>query len=124
VLARDLPRITAPLLVFHSEEDHVVDDATVPLIAERVSSTDLVEQTLRKPRGWRRLLVGTWRPQDWSQYTCDCTACKTWAESNPPSTDPEITRIVWPFCSSRATRPGTATLSSPCTGNAPAPRMS
>jgi len=47
VLARDLPRITAPLLVFHSEEDHVVDDATVPLIAERVSSTDLVEQTLR-----------------------------------------------------------------------------
>jgi carboxylesterase len=47
VLARDLHRITAPLLVFHSEEDHVVDDATVPLIAERVSSTDLVEQTLR-----------------------------------------------------------------------------
>ena len=46
VLARDLPRITAPLLVFHSEEDHVVDDATVPLIAERVSSTDLIEQTL------------------------------------------------------------------------------
>ncbi|HET8960270.1 alpha/beta hydrolase [Nocardioides sp.] len=48
VLARDLHRITAPLLVFHSEEDHVVDDATVPLIAERVSSTDVTERTLRE----------------------------------------------------------------------------
>ncbi len=47
VLARDLHRITAPLLVFHSEEDHVVDDATVPLIAARVSSPDLTERTLR-----------------------------------------------------------------------------
>ena len=47
VLARDLPRITAPLLVFHSEEDHVVDDATVPLITARVSSPDLTERTLR-----------------------------------------------------------------------------
>jgi carboxylesterase len=47
VLARDLHRVTAPLLVFHSEEDHVVDDATVPLIAARVSSTDLTERTLR-----------------------------------------------------------------------------
>ena len=45
--ARRFGDVTAPLLVFHSEEDHVVDDATVPLIAERVSSTDLVEQTLR-----------------------------------------------------------------------------
>jgi carboxylesterase len=45
-LARDLPRITAPLLVFHSEEDHVVDDATVPLIVSRVSSRDLSERTL------------------------------------------------------------------------------
>jgi carboxylesterase len=47
VLARDLPRITAPLLVFHSEEDHVVDGATVPLITEKVSSRDLTERTLR-----------------------------------------------------------------------------
>jgi carboxylesterase len=47
VLARDLPRVTAPLLVFHSEEDHVVDRATVPLITEKVSSRDLTERTLR-----------------------------------------------------------------------------
>jgi carboxylesterase len=47
VLARDLHRVTAPLLVFHSEEDHVVDEATVPLITDRVSSTDLTERTLR-----------------------------------------------------------------------------
>ncbi|HEX5861053.1 MAG TPA: alpha/beta fold hydrolase [Nocardioides sp.] len=45
-LARDLPRITSPLLVFRSEEDHVVDDATGPLIAARVSSRDLTERTL------------------------------------------------------------------------------
>jgi carboxylesterase len=45
-LARELPRVTAPLLVFHSREDHVVDDASVPLIAARVSSRDLTTRTL------------------------------------------------------------------------------
>ncbi len=40
-LATDLPRITAPLLLLHSTEDHVVDDASVPLITAKVSSRDV-----------------------------------------------------------------------------------
>lgn len=40
-LAGDLPRITAPLLLLHSTEDHVVDDSSVPLITARVSSRDV-----------------------------------------------------------------------------------
>ena len=35
------PRITAPLLYFRSTEDHVVDEATEPLITAGVSSTDV-----------------------------------------------------------------------------------
>jgi carboxylesterase len=45
-LADDLPRITAPVLLFHSSEDHVVDDVSVPLIVSRVSSRDVTERTL------------------------------------------------------------------------------
>jgi carboxylesterase len=45
-LAGDLPRITSPLLVFHSTEDHVVDEASVPLITARVSSRDLTTRPL------------------------------------------------------------------------------
>jgi carboxylesterase len=40
-LVADLPKITAPLLYFRSTEDHVVDEATEPLITSRVSSRDL-----------------------------------------------------------------------------------
>lgn len=40
-LAADLPRITAPLLLLHSTEDHVVDEASVPLITAKVSSRDV-----------------------------------------------------------------------------------
>lgn len=35
-----LPRITAPLLAFQSDEDHVVDPGNGPYILERVSATD------------------------------------------------------------------------------------
>ena len=42
----DLPRITAPLLVFHSAEDHVVDYSTIPHITSKVSSRDVTERTL------------------------------------------------------------------------------
>lgn len=26
-------------------------------------------------------LAGTWRPRDWSQFTCGCTACATFAQT-------------------------------------------
>ena len=42
----DLPRITAPLLVFHSADDHVVDYSTIPHITSKVSSRDITERTL------------------------------------------------------------------------------
>jgi carboxylesterase len=41
VLVKDLPQITAPLLYFRSTEDHVVDEATEPLILSGVSSRDV-----------------------------------------------------------------------------------
>ncbi len=45
-LAADLPRVTCPVLVFRSAEDHVVDDSSVPLITARVSSRDVTERIL------------------------------------------------------------------------------
>jgi carboxylesterase len=45
-LAADLPRITCPVLVFRSAEDHVVDHSSVPLITARVSSRDVTERVL------------------------------------------------------------------------------
>lgn len=40
-LVHDLPRITAPVLYFRSTEDHVVDEATEPLIVSGISSRDV-----------------------------------------------------------------------------------
>ncbi|MDO9495477.1 MAG: alpha/beta fold hydrolase [Nocardioides sp.] len=40
-LVADLPKVTAPILYFRSVEDHVVDDASQPLITGRVSSRDV-----------------------------------------------------------------------------------
>ncbi len=40
-LVADLPKVTAPLLYFRSAEDHVVDEASEPLITGRVSSRDV-----------------------------------------------------------------------------------
>lgn len=40
-LTADLPKITAPMIYFRSPEDHVVDDASQPLILDRISSTDV-----------------------------------------------------------------------------------
>ncbi len=45
-LVRDLPRITAPLVYFRSADDHVVDDASEPLVLEGVSSTDVTRVPL------------------------------------------------------------------------------
>lgn len=45
-LVADLPRITAPLLYFRSAADHVVDDATEPVVKARVSSREIVERRL------------------------------------------------------------------------------
>jgi carboxylesterase len=45
-LISDLPRVTSPLLYFRSPEDHVVDDSSMPIILERVGSTDVTEVTL------------------------------------------------------------------------------
>jgi len=40
-LVADLPKVTAPLLYFRSAEDHVVDEASEPLITGRVSSDEV-----------------------------------------------------------------------------------
>ncbi len=45
-LIADLPRITQPLLMFRSVEDHVVDSASAPIITSRVSSRDVTERLL------------------------------------------------------------------------------
>ena len=42
----DLPKVTAPLLVFRSVEDHVVDPLSTQLITQRVSSRDVTERVL------------------------------------------------------------------------------
>ena len=45
-LQEDLPKVTQPLLVFRSVEDHVVDPSSGALIRARVSSRDLTERLL------------------------------------------------------------------------------
>jgi carboxylesterase len=45
-LIDDLPKVTAPLLYLRSVEDHVVDDASQPIITAGVSSRDITEVTL------------------------------------------------------------------------------
>jgi carboxylesterase len=45
-LIADLPRITQPLLIFRSVEDHVVDSSSVPIITSQVSSRDVTERLL------------------------------------------------------------------------------
>jgi len=45
-LIADLPQVTSPLLYFRSPEDHVVDELSMPIILEGVSSTDVTEVTL------------------------------------------------------------------------------
>lgn len=45
-LIEDLPKVTAPLLYFRAPQDHVVDDASQPIITSRVSSTELTERSL------------------------------------------------------------------------------
>ncbi len=47
-LIADLPNVTAPLLYFRSAADHVVDDASQPIITGRVSSREIVERTLEE----------------------------------------------------------------------------
>ena len=46
VLRADLPRVTQPLLLFTSAEDHVVDPSSARIIRGTVSSRDLTERTL------------------------------------------------------------------------------
>jgi len=45
-LRADLARITAPVLLFHSVEDHVVDPSSARIIASTVSSRDFEERAL------------------------------------------------------------------------------
>lgn len=46
VTLADLPKVTAPLLVFRSVEDHVVEPLSTQLIIQRVSSRDVSERVL------------------------------------------------------------------------------
>jgi carboxylesterase len=45
-LIEDLPRLSQPLLMFRSVEDHLVDSSSAPIITSRVSSRDLTERLL------------------------------------------------------------------------------
>lgn len=47
-LVADLPKVTAPVLLFRSAEDHVVDASTRPLILGGISSTDVCDVTLHE----------------------------------------------------------------------------
>ncbi len=46
-LRSDLPRVTAPILMFRSVEDHVVDPSSGQIIMASVSSTDVTERLLQ-----------------------------------------------------------------------------
>jgi len=43
----DLPRVTAPTIVFHSAEDHVVEPINTRVLLDGISSTDTTEVVLR-----------------------------------------------------------------------------
>ncbi len=45
-LRADLAKVTQPVLLFRSREDHVVDPSSARIIASRVSSTDVTERIL------------------------------------------------------------------------------
>jgi carboxylesterase len=45
-LRADLPRVTSPLVYFRSADDHVVDDASEPLVLGGISSTDVTRVAL------------------------------------------------------------------------------
>jgi len=45
-IREDLPKVTAPLLMFRSAEDHVVDPTSSPIILGGVSSRDVTERML------------------------------------------------------------------------------
>jgi carboxylesterase len=45
-LIADLPRITQPLLIFRSVDDHLVDSSSVPIITRQVSSREVTERLL------------------------------------------------------------------------------
>ena len=46
VTREDLPKVTAPLLMFRSVEDHVVEPLSAQIITQRVSSRDVMERVL------------------------------------------------------------------------------
>lgn len=48
LVAADLPRVTQPLLIYRSDQDHVVDAKSLGLIRSRVSSTDVTVVPLRE----------------------------------------------------------------------------
>lgn len=46
VVVADLPRVTQPVLIYRSDQDHIVDATSLGLITSRVSSTDVTAVTL------------------------------------------------------------------------------
>jgi carboxylesterase len=46
VVVADLPRVTQPILIYRSDQDHIVDATSLGLITSRVSSTDVTAVTL------------------------------------------------------------------------------
>jgi esterase/lipase len=47
VTRADLPKVTAPVIVFHSAEDHVVEPINSQVVLDGISSTDATEVVLR-----------------------------------------------------------------------------
>jgi carboxylesterase len=47
LVVADLPRVTQPMLVYRSDQDHIVDTRSLGLIRSRVSSTDVTVVSLR-----------------------------------------------------------------------------
>ncbi len=47
-LREDLPKVTQPILLFRSAEDHVVDPSSARIIRARVSSRDVTERVLHE----------------------------------------------------------------------------
>jgi carboxylesterase len=43
----DLPKVTTPVIVFHSTEDHVVEPVNTQVLLDGVSSSDTTEVVLR-----------------------------------------------------------------------------
>jgi len=48
VVRRDLPKVTAPVLLLHSRVDHIVEPVNSQVVRESISSTDVIDIELER----------------------------------------------------------------------------